>query len=142
MTAVFLVIVLLATAAVVCAGIVLTLRGFRAEDRPPVEVKPKRPKSNPHDPAATAQLKHYFEGRQCAACNRAIPPIHVGELQPGLLNRHTHETIEWDDIPVANLPSTLANHVPICSNCVTVEMFRQQHPELVVDRHRTIENPS
>ncbi len=142
MTAVFLVIVLLVTAAVVCAGIVFTLRGFRAENRPPVEVKVKRAKSNPHDAAATAQLKHYFEGRTCASCNRTIPPVNAGELHPGLLNTKTHEAIEWADIPVSNLPATLANHVPICSNCVMLETLRHQHPELIVDRHRTIENPS
>jgi hypothetical protein len=140
MTAVLLVIVLLATVAVVCAGIFFTLRGFRAANRPPVEVKPAHAKSNPHDAATTAQLKHFFEGKPCAACSRPIPPVHAFELRPGLLNA-THEAIAWDDIPAANLSATLESHVPICSNCLLIETFRRRHPELVVDRHRTIENP-
>ena len=142
MNAALLVIVLLATAAVVWAGIYFTLRGFKAADHPPIEVKPKPPKSNPHDAATTAQLKHFFEGKQCAACNRPIPPVPAFGLRPGLLNPNTHEAIAWDDIPAANLSATLESHVPICSNCVLIETFRQKHPELVVDRQRTIEYPS
>jgi hypothetical protein len=142
MTTVVLVIVLLATAAVVCTGIVFTLRGFREGNRMPVEVKPRHARSGPHHAATTAELKHFFEGRQCAACSRPIPAVHAGELRPGLLNTSTHETIAWDDIPAANLSATLQSHAPVCSNCVMIETFRRQHPELVVDRHRTIENPS
>jgi hypothetical protein len=141
MNTVVLVVALLATAAVVCAGIFFTLRGFKEQDRRPVDPSPKRTKSHPHEPAATAELKHFFEAKSCAACGRAIPPVHAGELRPGLLNPDTHETIGWDDIPDGNLRATLATHKPICSNCVTLETFRRQHPELVVDRHRTIETP-
>ncbi|PYR92426.1 MAG: hypothetical protein DMF84_13020 [Acidobacteria bacterium] len=137
-----LVIVLLATAAIVCTGIFVTLRSFRAENRTPVEAKPRHSWSNPHDAATTAALKHYFEGKQCASCGRTIPPVHAGELRPGLLNTNTHEAMTWDAIPAANLSATLASHVPICSNCLTIETLRRQHPELVVDRHRTIENSS
>ena len=139
MSAVLLVIVLLATAAVVCAGCFFTVRTFRAADRPPVEVKPRHAKSNPHDAATTAQLKHFFEGKQCAACSRPIPPVHVGGVRPGLLNAETHEEIAWNDIPAADLSTTLERHVPICSSCLIIETFRRQHAELVVDRHRTVE---
>jgi hypothetical protein len=140
MTAVLLVIVLTATAAVVCAGCFFTLRGFRAADGPPVDVKPRQAKRNPHDVATTARLKHFFEGKQCAACSRPIPPVHVGDLRPGLRNAGTHEEIAWDDIPAADLSTTLESHVPICSHCLVTETFLRQHPELVVDRHRTVEN--
>jgi hypothetical protein len=142
MTEVILVIVLLTTAAVVGVGIYFTLRAFRAGDRPPVAAKPRYVKSNPHDAATTAQLKHFFEGKPCASCSRPIPPVHAGELRPGLLNPDTHQGIGWDDIPAANLSTTLASHKPICSNCMVIETFRQQHPELVVDRHRSIEHPA
>jgi hypothetical protein len=141
MTAVLLVIVLLGTAAAICAGIYFTFRGFREADRPPV-VNPRPPRPHRHEPAAIAQLKHFFEGRQCETCSRPIPPVHAGDLRPGLLNTTTHETIAWDDIPDTNLTATLANHVPICSNCVVLETLRRQHPELVVDRHRPAEIPS
>jgi hypothetical protein len=32
--------------------------------------------------------------------------------------------------------------VAICSACLISETFRRQHPELVVDRHRTLASPS
>ncbi|OFW11832.1 MAG: hypothetical protein A3H96_27295 [Acidobacteria bacterium RIFCSPLOWO2_02_FULL_67_36] len=137
-----LVIALLGTAAVVGAGMFFTFRGFRAANRPPVEVKPAHAKNNPHDAAMTAELKHFFEGKQCSACSRPIPPVHAFELRPGLLNADTREAIAWVEIPAANLSTTLESHVPICSNCLVIETFRRQHPDLVVDRHRTIENPS
>ena len=140
MSAVLLVMVLVA-AATIGGGTFFTLRWFRAATGPPVEVKPRRPKRNPHDAATTAQLKHFFGGKQCAACSRPIPPVHAGEPHPGLLNTDTYEAIAWEDIPAANLSATLESHVTICSSCVTVETFRRQYPELVVDRDRTVANP-
>jgi hypothetical protein len=131
-----LVFVLLATGAVLGAGVFVTLRRFRASDHPPVEVKPR------HDAATTAQLKQFFQGKQCAGCSRPIPPVHAWEQRPGLRNANTHEAIAWEDIPAADLSTTLESHVPLCSNCVIVETFNRQYPDLVVDRHRTIENPS
>jgi hypothetical protein len=136
MIAVLLFVALLATAALVWAGVFFTFRGFRALDHPPVKVKPR------HGAAMTAQLKHFFEGKHCAACSRPIPPVHAFELRPGLRHATTHDAIPWDDIPAADLSATLESHVAICSNCVLVETLRRQHPELVVDRRRTIEHPS
>lgn len=131
-----LVIVLLATAAILGAGVFVTLRRFRAADHPPVDVKPRR------DAATTAQLKHFFDGKHCGSCNKPIPPVHAWEMRPGLLNPDTHAVIDWGDIPAADLSATFESHVPICSNCLILESFRQQYPDLVVDRHRSLENPS
>jgi hypothetical protein len=114
MTEVLLVIVLVATAAWVCAGIFFTLRGFRALNRPPA-MKPR------HDAATTAELTHFFEGKPCAACSLPISPVHPDELRPGLLNSTTREAIAWDDIPAASLSTTLERHVPICSDCLNIE---------------------
>jgi hypothetical protein len=141
MNPVLLVVVVLAAITIV-GGTYFSLRYFTRASRPPVEVKPGRVKRNPHDAATTAQLKHFFEGKHCAACSRPIPPVHAGELHPGLLNATTHEAIAWENIPAANLSTTLESHVTICSSCLTVETFRRQYPELVVDRHRSFANPS
>lgn len=138
MSGALLVVVVAATAAIV-GSTFFTLRWFRAATRPPVDVKPGHAKSNPHDAATTAQLKHFFEGKVCAACSRPIQPVHLGDLRPGLRNTRTLEEIAWDDIPAADLSATLESHAPICSHCLIVETFRRQHPELVVDRHRVME---
>lgn len=141
MTVVFPVILLLAAAAIV-GGTFFSLRWFREAGRPPVEAKPVRPKRNPHDAATAAQLKQFFGGKECAACSRPIPPVHAGELHPGLLNATTHDAIAWEDIPAADLSATLESHLTICSSCLTAETFRRQYPELVVKRHRSIEHRS
>lgn len=133
MTTVLLVVFLLATAAVLCAGVFFTIQGFRAADHPPADAKPGHPKG------IMAQLTQFFEGKPCTACSRPIPSVYDGELRPGLLNASTHEAIAWDDIPAANLSTTLESHVPICSNCLSLEMVRRQHPELAVDRHRPVD---
>ena len=142
MNTVLLIVVPLVTAVVVGAGVFVTFRFFRTATRPPVDVPPRQVKSNPHDAVTTAQLRQFFGGKQCASCSRPIAPVHAGELRPGLLNTSTHEAIAWDEIPAADLSTTLGSHVAICSSCLISETFRRQHPELVVDRHRTIASPS
>lgn len=136
MDAVVLVIALLAFSAVVSGGMYFTFRGFRAANRQPVEAKPKPAKSNRRDAATIAQLKHFFEDKLCAACSRPIPPVHAYEVRPGLLHSQTREAVAWDDIPTADLPTTLASYEAICSDCVIAATFRRQHSELVVDRQR------
>jgi hypothetical protein len=142
MDAVVLVIALLAFGAVVSGGMYFTFRGFRAANRQPVEAKPSPALSNGRDAATLAQLKRFFEGKQCAACSRPIPPVHAYEVRPGLLHTKTRETIPWDDIPTADLSTTLASHEAICSDCAVAETFRRQHPDLVVDRRRPVGHPT
>jgi hypothetical protein len=142
MTSVLLVIVLLAIVVLVGAGIFVTFRGFRAVDRPPVDVKPRHAKHNPHDAATTAQLKTFLEGKPCGDCGRPIAVVHAGDIRPGLLNPQTHEATGWADIVPANLPAMFESHVPICANCLVSHTFRREYPDLVVDRHRTAEHPS
>jgi hypothetical protein len=135
MSALLLVVVVI-TAAALLGGVFLTFRAFRALDHPRISVNPAIVRGSHHDAATTAQLRHFFEGKACAACGRSIQPMHAGDLRPGLLNPATHEAMAWNDIPPANLSTTLASHAPICSNCLLLETFRRQHPELIVDRHR------
>ena len=133
MPVLLLVFVLVATAAVVAAGIVLTLRAFK-EDKEPAAPRPQRVVSPPHDAPTNAALKRYFEGRACYVCHRAIPVVHAGDRRPGLLNSNTHAVLGWNDIPSQNLNETLDGHVPVCASCLEAEVFRQKFPELVIDR--------
>lgn len=141
MSAALLVIVFVVTGLVLGVSTFLSLRWFTRASRPPSDVKPRPLKNNPHDAATTARLKHFFEGKACSACGRPIPPLHVGDLRPGLLNPETQQAIAWADIPTADLSATLESHQPICSHCAVVETFRREHPELVVERHRNVEYP-
>jgi len=134
-------VVLVVSAAAIGAGIYVTVRGFRASasranngGHPAADPVPG---AIPHDHTATELLKHFFEGRSCAICKRAIPPVQRTGPKPGLLNPDTHETLAWDHIPNENLSTVLGSRLPLCSACVLAESFRQHHPDLVVDRDRS-----
>jgi hypothetical protein len=136
-------VVIIASAAAVSGGIYLTVRGFRASE---ARAAAQNGSSNaPADTARTAVARHdlstiellkrFFDGKECAVCKRAIPPVRTGP-KPGLLNPSTHETYSWDQIPHDNLSSLLETQVPLCPACQVAESFRQRHPDLVVDRDR------
>ena len=136
-------VVIIASAAAVAAGIYLTVRGFRASEARAAASSGDSPDAAPtpqaavprHDLATIEQLKHFFEGKECAVCKRVIPPVRTGP-KPGLLNPTTHETFSWNHIPHENLNALLETHVPLCPTCQVAESFRQHHPDLVVDRDR------
>jgi hypothetical protein len=133
-------VVLVVSAAAIGAGIYVTVRGFRASAARAngVHAAPAHTHSViAHDQTATDLLKQFFDGKSCAICKRAIPPVQRTGPKPGLLNPETHETQSWDHIPNESLSSSLGTHLPLCSACVLAESFRQRHPELVVDRDRS-----
>jgi hypothetical protein len=115
-----LVDVIIASGAAVCAGIAFTVWRFKG--------------GAAHDHATIKQLKRFFDGKACAICKRPIPPVHLIEMKPGLLNPTTHETVSWDQIPNVDLSTALETHLPVCSACEVAESFRQRFPGLVVDR--------
>jgi hypothetical protein len=138
-------VVIIASAVAVSAGIYLTVRGFKASaaraaagdgnGQQPVPAA-DAPVSR-HDQVTIDLLKRFFDGKECALCKRAIPPVQRTGLKPGLVNPTTHETFSWDRIPHDNLPAVLETHSPLCPACQVAESFRQRHPDLVVDRDRS-----
>ena len=139
-----LVALIVATGVALCAGVAVTLRGFKADaaDAPGAEPDGQHLHEaahhtlSPHDRATTDVLKRFFDGKDCALCKRPIPPMRRG-LRPGLWNPTTHVAHSWDEIPKENLSTTLENELPICSDCQLAESFRERFPDLVVDRDRT-----
>lgn len=81
-------------------------------------------------------LKQWYAGKTCAICRRHIPPLNAVGPKPGLLNfaSAAHETMTWEEIRPENLPALFDTHLPICSHCQVAEAFRQQFPDLVVER--------
>lgn len=135
------VIIIIGTAAAVSAGIVFTVRGFKASaaratgaEKDAHDTADAAPAISRHDHATTELLKRFFDGKECAICKRPIPPVHRTGLKPGLLNPATHETYSWDQIPHENLAAALETQLPLCSGCVVAESFRKRFPDLVVDR--------
>ena len=136
-------VVIIASAIAVGAGIYLTVRGFKASAARAVNGDVHTPSTaastviTRHDPATTELLKRFFDGKVCAICKRLIPPVQRTGPKPGLLNSTTHQTYSWDHIPHENLSSVLETHSPLCPTCQVAESFRQRHPDLVVDRDRS-----
>jgi hypothetical protein len=142
-------IVLIATAAAVSAGLYLTVRGFKASAARAAAGNghshdhsgaAPAPSVSKHDQATIDLLKRFFDGKACGICKRPIPQVQRTGPKPGLLDPATHHAYSWDHIPHDNLTSVLDTHVPLCSTCAVAEAFREHHPELIVDRDRS--NPS
>jgi hypothetical protein len=140
-------VVLVATAAVVSAGIYLTLRGFRASEARANGAAANGahgPHGNDaaaphhhvsrHDQATNDQLKRYFDGKACAICGKTIPPVHRTGLKPGLLDPATHDTQSWDEIPNGGVAAAIEHRKPLCPSCVVAESFRHRFADRVVDR--------
>lgn len=140
-----LVLVVLATAAVVTAGIAFTIRGFASATR---AANAERNGTEPvgtthvavskHGPAATEILKRFFDGKDCAMCKRPVPPVQRTGLKPGLWNPVTHETHSWNEIPDDRLTSALDGQLALCPSCQVAESFRQRYPDRVTDRDRSL----
>jgi hypothetical protein len=82
----------------------------------------------------------WYAGKQCAICKRDIPPLSHFALEAGLMSPSSPGvTVAWVDVPAQQLPGMLATHLPVCSSCHLMAWFQREHPELVVDRHRTQE---
>jgi hypothetical protein len=141
-----LVVIAVATAAAVSAGIAFTVRGFKASAaratdagrNGQVTAAEAPVASSRQDAGTTELLKRYFDGKACAICKRSIPPVQRTGPKPGLLDPVSHETRSWDQIPTGNL-SSLETQLPLCSGCLVAESFRQRFPDRVTDRERSLQ---
>ena len=75
----------------------------------------------------------WYEGKQCHFCARDIGKI-VWHERPPALRMPDGTTREWKEVAPEELPHVFANAVPVCWACHMVETFRQEHPEMVVER--------
>jgi hypothetical protein len=93
----------------------------------------------PNRTSAFQLMAQWYAGKQCAICKRDMPPLKHFAPEPGLLSvaSPTGMTVAWTDVPAEQLPKMLATHLPVCSSCHLITWFRHEHPDLVVDRHRT-----
>ena len=75
----------------------------------------------------------WYEGKYCAFCHKAIPPVEWPGHQPALMDPNGR-TVQWHEVPPEQLPEVLATFRPVCWNCHVTETFRREHPEMVVER--------
>jgi hypothetical protein len=98
-----------------------------------------------HATAATRKagfkaMARWYAGKRCAICTRDIAPLSHFGPEPGLMGAASpNVTVAWTDVPSDQLPAMLETHLPVCSSCHLMSWFQHEHPDLVVDRHRTQE---
>jgi hypothetical protein len=78
-------------------------------------------------------INRWYQGQECVYCHKPFGEIHWHDHPPALLDSEC-KTVEWDKIPAEKLQDVLGTHRPVCWNCHIAKTFRQEHPELVVDR--------
>jgi hypothetical protein len=78
----------------------------------------------------------WYEGKSCQLCGKEIGEVVWHERPPAL--RMPDGTVrEWSEVPPQELPAVFASAAPVCWACFTVENFRHDHPEMVIERVRT-----
>ena len=77
----------------------------------------------------------WYEGKDCELCGKEIGEVVWHERPPAV--RLPDGTIStWKEIAAQELPKVFAGGVPVCWACYTVETFRHEHPEMVIERIR------
>ena len=75
----------------------------------------------------------WYKGKTCMYCGRRISELSHLDHPPALVGPDG-KLIEWEQVPAEKLPEKLASARAVCWNCDIVEGFRQEHPELVINR--------
>jgi hypothetical protein len=82
-------------------------------------------------------LVRWYQGKNCAWCDRPIGEIHHAEREPALL-MPDRTSLAWAEIPAERLQETLAAALPLCFSCHTANTMVRTHPDLVIDRSRPV----
>ncbi len=77
----------------------------------------------------------WYAEKQCHFCAKPIGQIVWHERPPAVL-LSDGTTREWKDIAPEQLPVIFGSAEPVCWACHTVETFRREHPEMVIERVR------
>jgi len=80
-------------------------------------------------------INQWYQGQECVYCHKPFAQIHWHDHPPALRDSNG-KIFQWSDVPAERLQEVLATHWPVCWNCYIAETFRQEHPDMVVDRHR------
>ena len=78
-------------------------------------------------------LTTWYAGKSCARCGKPVGEINWLAHKPALMSPE-RRTFEWAEVAPEQLPEVLATHRPVCWSCHLAEVFRREHPELVVER--------
>lgn len=78
-------------------------------------------------------INQWYQGQECAYCHKPFAEIHWHDHPPALWDSGG-KAFPWNQVPAEKLHEVLGTHSPVCWNCYIAETFRQEHPDMVVDR--------
>jgi hypothetical protein len=84
-----------------------------------------------------SMVSQWYAGKECALCGKRVGEIHWADHKPALLTPE-RTTIEWSQVAPESLSAVLETHAAVCWNCHVMQIFCREHPELVVNRYRSV----
>ncbi len=78
-------------------------------------------------------LTGWYAGKKCAVCGKPVDNIDWLAHKPGVLSPE-RKTALWSEFRAELIPEIMATHLPVCWDCHVASTFRNQFPDLVVDR--------
>jgi len=82
---------------------------------------------SPEKSALQNIVETWFDGKRCYFCRHMIDEVGAVVTPQG-------GVIDWTQIVPEQVPNFLAVSDPVCRRCYTVESFRREHPEMVIER--------
>jgi len=90
----------------------------------------------PEDCLVRNIVSDWLAGKKCANCGLVFGEISWAGSPPALLGADK-KSVEWKRVAADRIPEALAASLPLCFACHTTLTMVREHPELVLDRHRT-----
>jgi len=78
-------------------------------------------------------VSNWYEGKQCAFCHKPFARLHHLDHAPALMGPD-RKSVEWNHFNPEQLPKLFSTYKPVCWSCHVTETFRDEYPEMVVNR--------
>lgn len=87
----------------------------------------------PDECLVSGVLMRWYRGKQCVYCSHPFSELQWLDHRPALQSP-SGELVAWNEVPIDNIRNVMETHSPVCWNCYIAQMFRLEHPDLVVYR--------
>lgn len=88
---------------------------------------------SPQDCEVRRILARWYQGKRCWSCGQPFENILWDYQKPALLFADK-KSVEWERVPVDQLPEVLEQSKPVCFTCHMAGSLIREHPDLVVER--------
>jgi hypothetical protein len=78
-------------------------------------------------------LMRWYGFKSCTYCGKPFEEIHWTDHKPALQSPEG-KLMEWHEVPINDIEVVMRRYSPVCWDCYLTQLFRRDHPELVVYR--------